>query len=69
MTTLIIFGIQIPFLVIIVLLMFVIFKNYKHYNVIKYYAKFTLYLASVTIVPIIMFPYFLLHPKSVLNFL
>lgn len=36
---------------------------------VKYYVKFTFYIAYSTIVPTLFMPYLLMNPKNVLNFL
>lgn len=59
----------IPVLIEIVFPLFVLYKIYKNFNAVKYYGKFTVLFASVTIVPIVMFPYYLLNPRNVLNFM
>ena len=69
MTVLQILGILIPVLIEIVFPLFLIYKFYKHYNAIKYYAKFTFFIVSVSIVPLVLMPYFLVRPKNVLNLL
>lgn len=59
----------IPVLIEIVFPLFVLYKVFTNLNVVKYYAKFVVFSISVTLVPIIMMPYFLLHPRNVLNFM
>lgn len=56
-------------LVGIAFLLFFLVKIYKRYHAVQYYTKFTFYCVCSTLVPIILMPYFLLHPKNVLNFM
>lgn len=63
------FIIIVAVLVEIVFPLFVLYKIYKNYDAIKYYAKFTFYYVSITIVPTVLMPYFVFRPKNVVNLL
>lgn len=58
----------IPVFIEIVIPVTLLFTVYRKFNAVKYYAKFTFFFLSVTIVPIVLMPYFALRPRNVLNF-
>lgn len=56
-------------LVGIAFLLFILVKIFKDHHAVQYYTKFTFYCVCSTLTPLVLFPYFLLHPKNVLNFM
>lgn len=59
----------IPVFIEILLPLFLLVTIYRKFSAVKYYAKFSFFFLSVTIVPTILMPYFALRPRNVLNFM